>query len=53
MTQSTTSARVNKNTCEASGCFAEATTDIEVKVGHQHTILLNLCENCVAKFQDN
>jgi hypothetical protein len=52
MSQSRISSEVNKNICDALGCFAKATTEIAVKVGQQHTIMLNLCENCVAKFQD-
>jgi hypothetical protein len=53
MSQSRISSHLDKKICEASGCFAKATTEIAVKVGWQHTILLNLCESCVAKFQDS
>jgi hypothetical protein len=52
MGQNTISYKVNKNICDAFGCFAEATKEIEVQVGKQGTISLHLCENCVAKFQD-
>lgn len=39
-------------TCEAVNCFAQATTTIEVEAGHQRTISLLLCEECVSKFRD-
>ena len=38
--------------CEAADCFAQATTTIEVKAGHQRTISLSLCDDCVRKFRD-
>mgnify|MGYP007135461688 CR=1 FL=1 len=38
--------------CEAVGCFAQATTTIEVKAGHQRTISLSLCKDCVSRFRD-
>jgi hypothetical protein len=53
MSQSTISSDINKNICEAFGCFAEATVKIEVKVGQQKAITLELCKNCVKQFQDN
>jgi hypothetical protein len=53
MRQDTISCKVNKNICEAFGCFAETTTNIEVQVGKEGTISLHLCESCVAKFQDS
>jgi hypothetical protein len=53
MSQSRISSELDKKVCEASCCFAKATAEIAVKVGQQHTIILNLCENCVAKFQDS
>ena len=53
MSQSTISSEVNKKICEAFGCFAEATTNIEVKVGQLGTIVLHLCNVCVSRFQDN
>jgi len=52
MSQSGVSSEVNKRICDALGCFEKATTEIAVKVDQQHTIILNLCENCVAKFQE-
>ena len=41
---------VNKDICEASGCFKKATTKINVKVGNLGSISLHLCTNCVKKF---
>jgi hypothetical protein len=40
------------NTCEAAGCFAKATARIAVKVGNLGAIPLQLCSNCVTKFQE-
>jgi hypothetical protein len=53
MYQNTISSKVNKNICEASGCFAKATKNVEVQIGKQGTIALHLCGRCVAKFQDD
>jgi hypothetical protein len=50
MTEKILDSIVNNNTCEAAGCFAKATTKIDVKVGNQGTISLDLCGNCVNKF---
>jgi hypothetical protein len=50
MSQGTLSSEVNKSLCEAVGCFAEATTEIKVKVGEQGTISLRLCNDCLNKF---
>ncbi len=36
--------------CEAAGCFAEATTTLEVNAGHHRPISLSLCKTCVDKF---
>jgi hypothetical protein len=36
--------------CEAVGCFAEATVEIEVSAGQRGTLPLSLCKNCVNKF---
>jgi hypothetical protein len=52
MYQNIISSKVNKNICEAFGCFAEA-IKCEVKIGQQGTISLYLCEGCVTKFQNN
>jgi hypothetical protein len=51
MSQNISYFQLNKRICEASGCFAEATTKIEVKAG-KRLILLNLCRGCVHKFVD-
>jgi hypothetical protein len=40
----------NDDICEAVGCFAEATTKVDVKVGLKGTITLYLCVNCIDKF---
>jgi hypothetical protein len=40
----------NNDICEAVGCFAEATTKVDVKVGLKETITLNLYVNCINKF---
>jgi hypothetical protein len=56
MSGSTFHSIINKNICEAVNCYAEATTNIKVKVGNSasagRTIVLNLCNNCVKKFQE-
>jgi hypothetical protein len=39
--------------CEGFGCFKKATTKINVKVGQLGTILLDLCIDCVKKFDVN
>ncbi len=53
MSESTISSEVNKNICEALACFAEATTKIELKLGRKGTITLDLCKDCVKRFQHN
>jgi hypothetical protein len=40
----------NDDICEAVGCFAEATTKVNVKVGLRGIITLYLCVNCIDKF---
>ena len=53
MSQEILSSETNKhNVCEAFGCFAQATIEIAVKVGQQGIILLQVCRNCVNKFED-
>jgi hypothetical protein len=52
MTEEILGSIANNNICEATGCFATATTKIDVKVGNQRTISLLLCKNCVGKFDD-
>ena len=53
MSQGILSSELNKSLCEAVDCFAEATTEIKVKVGKQGTISLLLCKGCVNKFREN
>jgi hypothetical protein len=38
------------NICEAYGCFRKATTKISVRVGQLGTIPLDLCTDCMSKF---
>ena len=45
--------QVNNVICEGYGCFNKATTKINVKVGHLGTIPLDLCIDCVKKFDEN
>jgi hypothetical protein len=52
MTEKILDSMANNNVCEAAGCFARATTKIDVKVGNQQTIPLLLCGNCVGKFEN-
>ena len=52
MSQSIISSEVNKDVCEAVGCFAEAITEIKVKVGQRGVIMLRLCRDCTNKFED-
>jgi hypothetical protein len=42
----------NNGICEAVGCFKNATINIGVKVGQGKEITLNLCKDCVNKFED-
>ncbi|HEX2305922.1 MAG TPA: hypothetical protein VHH33_06510 [Nitrososphaeraceae archaeon] len=42
----------NNGICEAVGCFEKATIDIEVNVGQGKEITLNLCKDCIKKFED-
>jgi hypothetical protein len=43
--------QVNNLVCEGYGCFNKATTKINVKVGQLGSISLDLCINCVKKFE--
>jgi hypothetical protein len=52
MNRSTISSEPKRKICEASACSAEAVREIVVKVGERATISLQLCKNCVSKFQD-
>ncbi|MGC2574344.1 MAG: hypothetical protein WA364_22745 [Candidatus Nitrosopolaris sp.] len=40
----------NHDVCDGYGCYAEAISELQVKVGETRTIFLSLCENCRAKF---
>jgi hypothetical protein len=42
----------NDSICEAVGCFEKATSQIVVKVGEQREIPLNLCKDCIEKFEE-
>lgn len=44
--------KVNNCICEAVGCNAEATTEIQVHIGRSRWIILSLCNNCINKFSD-
>lgn len=39
--------------CEAAGCNAKATNSVTVKAGHYGIIGLNVCGNCVSKFEED
>ena len=41
---------INKDICEAVGCFAKAKFKVPVKVGTKGTISLFLCEDCKPTF---
>jgi hypothetical protein len=41
------------NICEGYGCFKKAATKIAVKVGQLGSISLDLCTDCVKKFDEN
>jgi hypothetical protein len=47
------STQVNKNLCDCNDCSRTATTEIEVNVGKLGIIKLNLCENCIPKFEQS
>jgi hypothetical protein len=51
LTQNTLPTPLN-NTCEAYGCSQKATTKISVRVGQLGSILLDLCANCIEKFDE-
>jgi hypothetical protein len=42
----------NKNICDGLGCFSEATNTIDEEVGDIGMIKLELCDDCVIKFQE-
>ena len=45
--------QVNNVICEGYGCSNKANTKISVKVGQVGTILLDLCTDCVKKFDES
>jgi hypothetical protein len=44
---------INKNICEAAGCFAKATDKIALEGGTFGIISVLVCRNCIGKFQEN
>lgn len=44
---------INKNICEAVGCFAKATDNIALEGGTYGVISVLVCRNCIAKFRDD
>ena len=44
---------INKNICEAIGCFAKATDKIALEGGTYGVISVMVCRNCIGKFQDD
>ena len=42
---------VNKQICEANGCYKHATNEIKLDVGNFGKISLFLCMSCVPKFK--
>jgi hypothetical protein len=42
----------NNKVCDAVGCCEKFTEKIAVKVGQEKKITLNLCKDCVEKFED-
>jgi len=53
MTKEVMELQVNNSTCEAADCFEKAATKIDVTVGKLGSISLDLCIECVKKFQEN
>jgi len=39
--------------CEALGCFARATKNVEVRAGAQKVITLSVCNDCATKFEED
>jgi hypothetical protein len=44
---------INKNICEAVGCFAKATDKIALEGGTRGIISVLVCKNCIRKFRDD
>jgi len=43
---------LNSHICEAAGCFTKAIVEIKVPLGNEGILTLNLCENCLPKFNE-
>jgi len=52
MIKSTLSNQINKEICNAFGCYKNATEKINVSAGTFGTISLNLCNNCIGLFKE-
>ena len=44
---------INKNICQAVGCYAKATDKIALEGGTYGVISVLVCRNCIGKFQDD
>jgi len=44
---------INKNICEAVGCFVKATDKIALEGGTHGIISVLVCKNCIRKFRDD
>ena len=44
---------INKNICEAVGCFAKATNKIALEGGTFGIISVLVCRNCIRKFRED
>ncbi len=51
-TQDNIRLNTDKNICNGFGCSCEATTTIEEEDGDGEVIQLELCDDCVIKFQE-
>jgi hypothetical protein len=50
MSENTLTSELNKQICEANGCFAIAEQEIIVPVGQIGKIVLSVCSGCKPKF---
>jgi len=53
MNNNSNNSELNNPICEAVDCIQEATVEVNVRVGHNSTLTLNLCKKCVAWFQES
>jgi hypothetical protein len=53
MTNNSNNFELNNLICEAVGCTQEATVEVNVRIGHNSTLTLNLCKTCVPQFQES